>query len=233
MKKIAYAAFMAVAVLFTASCGKTSENRSSVEETAVQGTSYKITKEVSGDKARYGVKEGDVQVIGNLYENIVYEHDFFIADYVNSLGGLDISGKVLLDPKSGKNLMTGETITYCQDGYFIGRMGERVDLYFPSTRVGFYALNDYVVSDNIVLAKGYQEWGAYTTFNDTILGPYYKQIVLLEKGKEIQYLVPEDGVWLRLNAQGEAISQVSSVELKKLKKQQGWQDENKAFVLRK
>lgn len=234
MKKIAFAAFMAVAVLLTASCGKTSgTNGSSVEETAVQGTKYTITKEITSDKAKYGVKVGNTQTIENSYESMTYFHGFFIADYISDLGGTILSERVLLDPKNGKTVMTSDTITYCEEGYFIGKMRDKTDVYFPETGVGFYALDGYAISGNVILAKGYEDWGAYTTSNDTILGPHYKQIILLEKGKERQYLIQEDGVWLRLNAQGEAIAQVSAAEMKKLKKQGGWQKDAGAFVLKK
>lgn len=235
MKKNVYAAFIAVAaVFFAAGCGKTSGTGSRVEETTVQGTKYIITKEITSDKAKYGVKIGDTQTIENLYENMTYFHGLFLADYLNDLGGAILSETVLLNPENGKILMTDDTITYCEEeGYFIGKMRDKTDLYFPKTGVGFYALNDYVISGDIILSKGYEDWGAYTTSNDTILGPHYKQIILLEQGKERYYLITEDGVWLKLNAQGEAIAQVSAAELRKFKKMKDWQKDKNAFVLKK
>lgn len=230
MKKFFNAAiFMVAAVLVIASCGKTSENRSQVEETKVQGTEYKITKEIISDKAQYGVKIGDKQTIQNSYDSMSYLQGYFIADCVNDIGGITLAEKVLLNPKNGKTLMTDDTITYCEDGYFVGKTDDKTNLYFPKTEVGFYALSDYVVAGNVILTKGYKDWGAYTTSNDTILGPNFKQIILLEKSR--QYLIQQDGVWLKLNEKGEAIAQVSAAELKKLKKQEKWQKNAGAFVL--
>lgn len=231
MKKISFAAFMVVAALFAASCGKTSGNGSSVEEMEIEKTGYAITKMISGDNVSYGVKKGHVQVIENSYAGIVYDHGFFVADFVAQLSGVDISGKRLLKPDDGKMVLSGDSIFYHPEGYFISQSLDKSDLYFPETDISFFALNDYVVSDNIVLSKGFEDWGAYTIANDTILGPYYKQIVLLKEKKSTGYLIVQDGVWLRLNAQGEAISQVSPAELRKLKRHREWRNDTPAFVL--
>ena len=202
---------MVVAVLVTASCGKASEkNGSSLEETAVQGTRYKITKETVLGKVKYGVKCGEKQVIQNQYESMTYFHGLFLADLATDFGDLTVTDYRLLDATKGVAVMSADSIGYNDDGYFFGSLRDRSEVYFLHTGVGFYALSGYVVSGDFVLAKSYEDWGVYTTSNDTILGPHYKQIVMLENGGKTSFLIKEDGAWLKLNDKGEAVSQLSS-----------------------
>lgn len=178
----------------------------------------------------------------SVYSNIMTVRGYKIADYSESLAGVDISGQVLLDSdKKGGELMRASSIRYDESGdYFVGKdWSEKTSIYFPKSKVGFYALTDYVLAGDVILIKSYVEkydlylWGAYSTTqpNDTIVKPEYDKLVMLagKGGKNCNFLVPyENGNWLKIDKDEKGIEIVSASAARKMK---GWQKGVEAFVI--
>ncbi len=238
MKKIMFTAFAAVVsvAVFTA-CGNGSSSASKVSEEKVNGTAYVITKTMDETgKVIFGVKRGETQVIPNHYASMSYTRGYFLADYDDTMAGVNLKGKTLLDPQSGEAVITCDSISFNEEGgYFLGQSKQSgTALFYPESKVGFYALRDYVISGSIVLAKTYEGWGAYrnTAPNDTIIAPNdYAKMVLLDDGKKVEFLVPyEKGSWLKLDAKDEGVELLTARQAGKLK---GWQRDAEAFVIKK
>ena len=238
MKKIMFTACAAVVsvAVFTA-CGNGSSSASKVSEEKVNGTAYAITRTTNETgTVVFGVKNGEEQVIPNDYASMSYTHGYFLSGYDKMMAGVNLKGAALLDPQNGEEVITSDSISFNEEGgYFIGKGKQSgIALFYPENKVGFYALRDYVISGNIVLAKTYEGWGAYrnTAPNDTIIAPNdYAKIVLLDYGKKVEFLVPyEKGNWLKLDAKDEGVELLTAAQAGKLK---GWQKDAEAFVIKK
>lgn len=233
MKKNVFAAIFAVVIVAVlAACGNVSSSKQVTEE-KVNGTAYSITSttDETGNTV-YGVKRGEEQVFSNLYSSMRYIQGYFIAEYHEVVAGVQLDGESLLDPQSGEIITSSDSISFNEkEKCFIGKSKlSGSTLFYPESKSLFSALRGYVISGDIVLARAYDGWGAFTNKapNDTIIAPnQYEKIVLLNKTKE--FLVPyEKGKWLKLNENDEGIEIISEARLKRMK---GWQEDSEAFVI--
>lgn len=195
MKKIIFAA--CAAVLFVACGNNSSSNNASQEETQE-----------------------------SKYTNKMTVSDCTIAHYEEDLGYVQLSGMVLLG-KDDKEVFRADSIAFdTEHKCFKGITSQGTSLYFPKSGAKFFVLQNYALSadGSVLLAKKNNDeyeralWGAYNTTAaeaPTIVKNDNEKIVLLESGGF--YIPYEGGSWLKLDAKGEGVSQMTTSQMRKLK----------------
>lgn len=192
-----------------------------------------------GDEKTSAPKQVDKN---SVYSNVMTVHGYQVADFSESLAGVDISGQVLLSPEgNGEELMRVSSVRYDEtENCFIGKdWSEKTSIYFPESKVRFYALTNYVLAGDIILIKKYVEqydaylWGAYSTTqpDKIIVKPEHEKIVLLsaKNNENYMFLVPyENGDWVKIDKNEKGIAVVPASQARKMK---GWQKDKEAFVI--
>lgn len=235
MKKINLFAALTTACIMFVSCGNSPKNEAEVSVTPVEGTEYAISSTTISGKTTFGIQKQGKQIVEDTFVEMSYNNGMFVGKSVDSLFGSDYVSNDLINPETGKTVINGDTIKYV-DGYFEATSNNggdpRYSLYFPETKKSFSALAaGYVLSDDILISKVYQGWGAITTANDTLLVPDNRKLVLLKTPKANYFLYQDEGRWAKVNAKKHEGTYLSSAELNRLKKLPGWSDTKDAFVI--